>query len=298
MNDALTNDPSTNVEPIPPPPEPSRRPALIAGAIAVVVVAGGWYGYSHGWFGGRTKTAAVASANGKSAVTNVPGAGLRVLAEVNGKNITAEEIAPLVGQGIDRAVAVDRYVTRLLAADAANEMYPEESKVARAAAEREVLSQLFLSKWTSELRQATTDADIDKFYKENVRDADYANYRLAYYLTGDENDAAMMARNIAANDREAINKFQPVSKQGDGFVPLGQVPYGLGQLVASAKTGDFIGPFRVRDGLLILQIQDTRAGKKPPLTQVKDEIRNLIVSRQLNEELLARREKASIKLKL
>jgi parvulin-like peptidyl-prolyl isomerase len=63
-------------------------------------------------------------------------------------------------------------------------------------------------------------------------------------------------------------------------------------------TGDFIGPFRVGDGLLILQIQDTRAGKKPPLTQVKDEIRNLIVSRQLNDELLARREKASIKLKL
>ncbi|MEY3466159.1 MAG: peptidylprolyl isomerase [Steroidobacteraceae bacterium] len=278
-------------------PQPSRRPAIIAGAIAVLVIGGGWYAWSHGWFGARAKPASTAAA-GKPSTANVPPAGLRVLAEVNGKNITAEEIAPLVGQGIDRAVAVDRYVTRLLAADAANEMYPEESKVARAAAEREVLSQLFLSRRTAELRQATTDADIDKFYKENVRDADYANYRLAYYLTGDENDAATMARNIAGNDREAIGKFQAVNKQGDGFVPLGQVPYGLGQLVASAKTGDFIGPFRVRDGLLILQIQDTRAGKKPPLTQVKDEIRNLIVSRQLNDELLARREKASIKLKL
>jgi len=42
-----------------------------------------------------------------------------------------------------------------------------------------------------------------------------------------------------------------------------------------------------------------RAGKKPAQTQaVKDQIRDLIAQRRLNDELLERREKAQVKLKL
>jgi parvulin-like peptidyl-prolyl isomerase len=132
-----------------------------------------------------------------------------------------------------------------------------------------------------------------------VRDADYAAYKLNYYLTQDDIDAATMERNIGANDAEAKAKFVPVSREGDGFIPLANTPYGLGQLVASAKAGDYLRAVRVRDGFLILHVEQVRPGKKPEQTaEVKDQIRGLIAQRRLSDELLERREKAQVKLKL
>ena len=279
---------------------PKRKPLMLA-LVAIVVAAlggGGWYLYTQGklpGLGGKTAPAAAA----KPAAPPVDG--LRVLAEVNGKAITAEEVAPATAQGLGRAEAVDRYVTRLLAAEAANELYPGEAKAAKAAAEREVLANLYINRRGAELLQAVTQADIDRFYKEQVRDADYASYKLNYYLTQDNIDAAAMERNIAANDAEAKAKFVPVpgSREGDGFIPLANTPYGLGQLVATAKAGDYLRAVRVRDGFLILHIEQVRPGKKPAQTQeVKDQIRSLIAQRRLSDELLERREKASVKLKL
>ena len=224
---------------------------------------------------------------------------LRVLAEVNGNAITAEEVAPALVNGLDRAVAVDRYVTRLLASEAALEEYPGEAKAARAAAEREVLANLYLRRKSEELVMSVTQADIDKFYKEQVRDEDYASYKLNYYLTQDDLDATAMERNIAANDAEAKGKFVPVNREGDGFIPLASTPYGLGALVARAKVGDYLRAVRVRDGFLILNVEQVRAGKKPAQTKdLNDQIRNLIAQDLLNKELLARREKAQVKLKL
>ena len=278
---------------------PARSPVKL-GVVALLVLAlggGAWYLYSQGKLPGLGGKAAPAAAAAKPVVPPVDG--LRVLAEVNGKAITAEEVAPALQGGLDRAVAVDRYVTRLLAAEAANELYPGEAKAAKAAAEREVLATLYINRRSAELLQAVTDADITKFYKEQVRDADYAAYKLNYYLTQDDIDAATMERNIAADDAEAKAKFVPVSREGDGFIPLANTPYGLGQLVATAKAGDYLRAVRVRDGFLILHIEQVRAGKKPEQTaEVKDQIRSLIAQRRLSDELLERREKAQVKLKL
>jgi parvulin-like peptidyl-prolyl isomerase len=278
---------------------PARNPAKL-GIVALVVLAlagGAWYLYSQGKLPGLGGKAAPAAAAAKPVVPPVDG--LRVLAEVNGKSITAEEVAPALQGGLDRAVAVDRYVTRLLAAEAASEMYPDAAKAAKAAAEREVLSTLYLNRRGAELLQAVTDADIAKFYKEQVRDADYAAYKLNYYLTQDDIDAATMERNIGADDAEAKAKFVPVSREGDGFIALANTPYGLGQLVASAKAGDYLRPVRVRDGFLILHVEQVRPGKKPEQTaEVKDQIRRIIAERRLSDELLERREKAQVKLRL
>ena len=286
---------------------PSRNPAKL-GLVALVVAAlvgGGWYLYSQGklpGLGGKPPAAAASTPAGAAGTRPAdvrPEEGLRVLAEVNGKTITAEEVAPATINGLDRAVAVDRYVTRLLAAEAANELYPDAAKAAKAAAEREVLANLYVQRRRAELLQEVTDKDIDQFYKDQVKDADYASYKLNYYLTQDDIDAATMERNIAANDAEAKAKFKPVPAEGDGFIPLAQTPYGLGQLVASAKAGDYLRAVRVRDGFLILHIEQVRPGKKPEQTkEIKEEIRGLIAQRRFNDELLERREKAQIKLKL
>ena len=299
-------DPNDSAAPAPAPVEaeveapPARRSLkpLIAALAIALLGGGGWYLYSQGMLPG---VGAPSSTKASSATTAALSADerLRVLAEVNGNAITAEEVAPALVNGLDRAVAVDRYVTRLLASEAALEEYPGEAKAARAAAEREVLANLYLRRKSEELVMAVTQADIDKFYKEQVRDEDYASYKLNYYLTQDDLDATAMERNIAANDAEAKGKFVPVNREGDGFIPLASTPYGLGALVARAKVGDYLRAVRVRDGFLILNVEQVRAGKKPAQTKdLNDQIRNLIAQDLLNKELLARREKAQVKLKL
>jgi predicted transcriptional regulator len=296
QNDNLTPaEPDTEAAP----PRRSRTPLIAALALAVLG-GGAWYLYSQGKLPGfGAKPAAKAPAAGATAATVVGEERLRVLAEVNGKSITAEEVAPALVNGLDRAIAVDRYVTRLLASEAALEEYPEEAKAARAATEREVLAQLYLRRKSEELVLAVTQADIDKFYKEQVRDEDYASYKLNYYLTQDDLDATAMERNIAADDAEAKGKFVPVNREGDGFIPLAATPYGLGALVARAKPGDYLRAVRVRDGFLILHVEQVRAGKKPAQTkELNDQIRSLIAQDLLNKELLERREKAQVKLKL
>ena len=296
QNDNLTPaEPDTEAAP----PRRSRTPLIAALALAVLG-GGGWYLYSQGKLPGfGAKPAAKVPAAGATAATVVGEERLRVLAEVNGKSITAEEVAPALVNGLDRAIAVDRYVTRLLASEAALEEYPEEAKAARAATEREVLAQLYLRRKSEELVLAVTQADIDKFYKQQVRDEDYASYKLNYYLTQDDLDATSMERNIAANDAEAKGKFVPVNREGDGFIALASTPYGLGALVARAKVGDYLRAVRVRDGFLILHVEQVRGGKKPAQTKdLNDQIRNLIAQDLLNKELLERREKAQVKLKL
>ncbi len=280
-----------------PPARSSLRPLIAALAVALLG-GGGWYLYSQGMLPGVGAPSAAKASSAKTAALSADER-LRVLAEVNGNAITAEEVAPALVNGLDRAVAVDRYVTRLLASEAALEEYPGEAKAARAAAEREVLANLYLRRKSEELVMSVTQADIDKFYKEQVRDEDYASYKLNYYLTQDDLDATAMERNIAANDAEAKGKFVPVNREGDGFIPLASTPYGLGALVARAKVGDYLRAVRVRDGFLILNVEQVRAGKKPAQTKdLNDQIRNLIAQDLLNKELLARREKAQVKLKL
>ena len=300
MTDQQNDNPAPDVSEAEAAPARRSPKALIAAVVVALLGGGGWYLYSQGKLPGfgAAKPAAGAAASAAPIAASASDR-LRVLAEVNGKAITAEEVAPALVNGLDRAIAVDRYVTRLLASEAALEEYPDEAKAAKAAAEREVLANLYLRRKSEELVMSVTQADIDKFYKEQVRDEDYAAYKLNYYLTQDDLDATAMERNIAANDAEAKAKFVPVNREGDGFIPLASTPYGLGALVARAKPGDYLRAVRVRDGFLILQVEQVRAGKKPPQTKdLNDQIRNLIAQDLLNKALLERRERAQVKLKL
>lgn len=218
-----------------------------------------------------------------------------IIATVNGLPVTESEIAPIMAQGADRAVAVDRYINKVLAAEAGQREYSDEAKATIRAAEREVLAQLYLRRKSEDLAKAVTDEKIRDYYEKNVKEEDYAQFKLRYYLTQDQADAVRVKDLADKGDRDALAKFASV-KKNDEFSSVVEIPYGLGQIVKKAKAGTRVGPVLVRDGLLILSVEEVKAGQRPKLESVKEEIRSVLVSRQLNDLLVSARKSASITL--
>lgn len=219
-----------------------------------------------------------------------------VVATIDGKTVMEAELASLLATGADRAVAIDRYINKVLAAEAARSRYAEDARALSTAAEREVLANLYLQRRNQEILQSVTEEQVAEYYKANVRDEDYASFKLRYYLSRDQADAVNFRSLLDKADKGAQARLAPLGNTGDGFLPFQGIPYGLGQVVRRAKPGEVIGPVTVRDGLLVLVLDEVRSGKKPEIGAVKNEIRALLADRQLTEELLGLRKKANIQL--
>lgn len=220
-----------------------------------------------------------------------------VLATVNRQSITTTDVEALMSAGMAKPVAVENAINRTLTAEAARQLWPEESQAVADAVAREALSGLYLRKKLGELQQAVSDNDISRYYDTNVTDALYSGHVLKYYLTQDAKDASEMAEAIRQGSGASLSKFSWVNKEGDRAVLLTGVPYGLYQQVKAMQPGQFSGPFRVRDGLLFLKLEDRKAGKRPELAKVKDEIRSMLAQQRLEGALKELRNQANIQLK-
>lgn len=272
----------------------SRRvkPAVITVLVLAALGGAAWWGMQRGGIGALVKPA---EPSASAAAMNLALA-KTVVATIDGKTVMEAELASLLATGADRAVAIDRYINKVLAAEAARSRYAEDARALSTAAEREVLANLYLQRRNQEILQSVTEEQVAEYYKANVRDEDYASFRLRYYLTRDQADAVNFRSLLDKADKGAQSRLSPLGNTGDGFLPFQGIPYGLGQVVRRAKPGEVIGPVTVRDGLLVLVLDDVRSGKKPEIGAVKNEIRALLADRQLTEELLGLRKKANIQL--
>lgn len=313
--------------------DPARRPAPrralrwgVAAAVALALAAGGWHAHRQGWLFHPPAADSAAAADAATA-------GASVVASVDGKTIVADELGPLLNAGVDRAIALDRTINKVVAAEAARSRYADAARTALVSVEREVLAQLYLQRRSQELAQAVTDADIAAYYEANVRAEDYAGFRLRYYLTRDAADAANVRALLDRRDPAAQARLSPLAPApaaaagtgngagtgtaaaggatgaansstaaatpgpgNGGFIALSSIPYGLGRVVREAKAGDVIGPVLVRDGALLLVLDEKRPGTRPALDEVKAEIRAVLADRRLGEELQALRRQARINL--
>ena len=59
----------------------------------------------------------------------------REVASINGMKITEMELGVMLQSGVDRAIVIDRYINKVVAAERGREMYVEEAKAALRAAE-------------------------------------------------------------------------------------------------------------------------------------------------------------------
>lgn len=257
--------------------------AFLAGGLAF----GGWK-----VFGG-----AGSSMNAHSTASNDASTSAQtVVAKVNGLPVTESEIQGFLQTGVDRAVVVDRYINKVLAAERGRELYQKEAKAAIQAAEREVLATLYTSRRMQELREAVTEDQIKDYYTKNVLDENFKLWKVSYYLSGDANDLQNTLKSMKSGDSKALTQLKPLVEQGDGFAAATAMPYNLGRVVSKMKKGEFSEVLQLRNGLLVLRVDDVKQLDKPKLEAVKEEIRQALALQKFNEELEQTRKQAKVEL--
>ena len=219
-----------------------------------------------------------------------------VLANINGQTVTEMEVTGLLQSGIDRAIVVDRYINKVIAAERGRDMYKQEAAAALRAAEREVLSTLYTTKRMEELRKSVSDEQVADFYSKNVLDQNFQQWKVSYYLSASEDDAVKVLASLKQGDKDALAQLKPLVEQGDGYAATAAIPYDLGRVVSKMKKGEFSEILRLRNGLLVLRIDDMKQLKKPALEEVKQEIIQALALEKFNLELEQARRQAKVEL--
>lgn len=220
----------------------------------------------------------------------------REVASINGMKITEMELGGMLQSGVDRAIVIDRYINKVVAAERGREMYVEEAKAALRAAEREVLSTLYTTKRMEELRKAVSDDDVKAYYDANVLDQNFQQWKVSYYLSNDQKDVQQTLEKLKKGEKDALDQLKPLVEQGDGYAVAQALPYNLGRVVSKMKKGEFSEVLRLRNGLLVLKIEDSKQLKKPTVEELKQDIVQALALEKFNAELEQARRQAKVEL--
>ena len=220
----------------------------------------------------------------------------REVASINGMKITEMELGIMLQSGVDRAIVIDRYINKVVAAERGREMYVEEAKAALRAAEREVLSTLYTTKRMEELRKAVSDDDVKAYYDANVLDQNFQQWKVSYYLSNDQKDVQQTLEKLKKGEKDALDQLKPLVEQGDGYAVAQALPYNLGRVVSKMKKGEFSEVLRLRNGLLVLKIEDSKQLKKPTVEELKQDIVQALALEKFNAELEQARRQAKVEL--
>lgn len=265
----------------------SFRIMAIAGiaVTAATAAALGGVGYSR-WGGSQAEKSA------QSADTGVT----KVVATVGDLPIVELDLAQPLMQGVDRAVALDRVIKAQIAADAAVNSYPDQASEVSRAASRMALSQLYVTRRGSELVKQIKPDELKAAYDKFVPASDHMEYRFDLYTTQDPREAEGLAQQIAAGQVAVVaEKFKPANE--GRFVKTGELPYGLPQVLARMKAGDFSRPLVLRTGVVMLKLHEVRQGRRPEMKDVEAQLKDLLVAQKLDVEMEKMREQTRIVMK-
>lgn len=147
-----------------------------------------------------------------------------------------------------------------------------------------------------ELRNAVTDEQVTAFYTQNILDQNFQQWKVSYYLSASEDDASKVLASLKKGDKEALDQLKPLVEQGDGYAAAVAIPYGLGRVVSKMKKGEFSEVLRLRNGLLVLRIDDMKQLTKPTQEELKQEIIQALALEKFNQELEQARRQAKVEL--
>lgn len=230
------------------------------------------------------------------AQSEAPTSNDRVIAVIDGAVVTQLEIADQLRTGVDKAIVVDRYINKVVAAKLGQDMYPDQAKAALRAAEREVLATVYTTRRLQDLREQVTEEDVKAYYRKNVLDENFKQWKVSYYLTTDPTDIQSTSKRLMDGDKKALEQLAPLNAEGDGFLFAQAMPYGLGRVVNSLKKGEFSEVLRVRNGFMVVRVDDVKQLDKPTLQDLTNQIIETIVLERFNSELEKARSAAKIEL--
>ncbi|MCR2745070.1 peptidylprolyl isomerase [Limnobacter parvus] len=219
-----------------------------------------------------------------------------VLASIDGMKVTEMEVGGLLQSGVDKAIVIDRYINKVIAAELGRKMYAEEAQATLQAAEREVLSTLYTTRRMEDLRKGVSDEEVKTYYDANVLDQNFQLWKVSYYLSVDANDVQKTLASLKKGDKDAEEQLKPLIEQGDGFAAASALPYNLGRVVSKMKKGEYSEVLQLRNGLLILKIEDSKKIDKPKMEDLKQDIVQALAMQKFNEELEQARRKAKVEL--
>lgn len=225
-----------------------------------------------------------------------------VVATVNGRPIYEFEMTPMLQNGIDRSIALDRRITQSVIASAAEKEYSKDAQIALDAARSDILAQIYAKKKSDAVRAAITDKEIATFYDKNVTAEDARQLKVRNYITADAREAQTLFETISKtpNSKEAkdvIAKMAYLKTDGEHFIGVNEVPYNLGQVVKKMKAGDVMQPVVIREGVLLMYLEEIKEVPRPTLEKVKAEIQNYLVTEKLGQDVQTLRKAAKIELK-
>lgn len=263
-----------------------KRSHVYAGTGLLVVAGAAYYFSSH-------LTIPDAKAGTKPSPTG------NVIAVVNERPVYEFEIVPLVQNGVDRSIALDRRITQSVIASAAEKEYSKDAKIALDAARNDILAQIYATKRTEAIRASVTDKDISAFYDKNVTAEDARRLKVRSYVTADAREAQAMYETLVKDQpsKEVLSKLQYMKTDGDHYASVAEIPYGLGQTLKKMKAGEALQPVVVREGVLLVYLEDVKEVPKPELDKVKEEIRNILITQKMSEDIQKLRREARIELK-
>lgn len=244
----------------------------------------------------KTPAAPAAAAASTTSALSAP------VATVNGSTIADIEIRDMMGRGMDRAAAVDQRITQTVMANAAATEFASDATTVLNAARTDILAQLYVNRKADLLRKAVTEKEIASFYEKNLTQDEFRKFKLKFVIAKDAKDGQAIYETLtktpgSPEGKAALERFQYLNKAGDNFQLAQEVPYGIGNVLKKMKAGDLIQPLLVREGILIVKIEEIKEGERPDLAKVSADIRSSLASQKLNEEVQQLRKAAKIELK-
>ncbi|MRI58659.1 MAG: peptidylprolyl isomerase [Epsilonproteobacteria bacterium] len=246
----------------------------------------------------------------------------KVLAEVNGKKITTDDVAPMLaqsGMSFDqlppqiKQKVVDQAIERELLKEKAIKSGIERSKEFKEALEK-LKSDLALEIWMRKQYNSieVSDKEAKKFYEKNIdkfKQPEMVHAR--HILVKSEKEAKDIIKELKKTPKSKLKeKFIELAKTksvgpsgkrgGDlGFFRKGQMVKPFSDAAFSLKPGEFTKkPVKTQFGYHVIYVEEKKPASTTPFAQVKEKIKQQLKMQKFQEKIKAEAEKLRKRAKI
>ncbi len=164
---------------------------------------------------------------------------------------------------------------------------------------REVISQAFVAKILTD--NPITDAEMRKYYDDQVANFKEAEYKLSHILLKTEEDAKKIISRLDKGENFAelaqSNSIDTNASQGGelGWVHPTKMPAGFGDTVKNIAVGKYSAkPVNTQFGWHIIKVDQSRPLQIPPYEQAVGKLRNFMTEQRISAKISELQKKAKI----